>query len=512
MSLLKKNIAANFAGNIWQTLMSLAFIPLYIKFMGVESYGLIGVFATLQVMFGLLDMGLRATLTRELARLSVVPGKEQEMRNLLRSLEIIYWLIAIFIGIIILVISPFFAHHWIKPGQLSPQIIERAFRIMGFAMALQWPASLYSGGLMGLQKQVLLNVINIGVGTLRGMGAVLILWLISPTIQAFFSWQIIISIISTCLLAFFLWHRLPRTEKKAYFQKHLLAEVWRFAAGMSGISILATILTQLDKIILSKMLTLEMFGYYTLAGVVAMSLYRLIFPVFYAVYPRFTQLVSLADRDALIQLYHKSCQFISVLILPITAVVVTFSYEIMLIWTQNPVTAEKTHLLVSILMCGTALNGLMNIPYGLQLAHGWTRLAFFANLIAIIILVPMIVFMTSYYGALGGASVWVILNSGYVLISIHFMHKRLLPSDKWAWYLYDVGIPGGGILAIVLVARFLLRIDSYTLPWQIITLGGIWSIAVLTGLALAPAARKRIFSSFLKKRTCKNVCAETPSS
>jgi hypothetical protein len=38
MSIIKKNIAANFAGNIWQTLMGLAFIPLYIKFMGVESY------------------------------------------------------------------------------------------------------------------------------------------------------------------------------------------------------------------------------------------------------------------------------------------------------------------------------------------------------------------------------------------------------------------------------------------------------------------------------------------
>ena len=72
---LKKNIAANFSGSIWQSLMSLAFVPLYIKFMGIESYGLIGIFATLQAMFVLLDMGLSATLNREMARLSVLPGR-----------------------------------------------------------------------------------------------------------------------------------------------------------------------------------------------------------------------------------------------------------------------------------------------------------------------------------------------------------------------------------------------------------------------------------------------------
>ena len=441
MTLIKKNIAANFTGSIWQALMGLIFIPLYIKFMGVESYGLIGIFATLQAIFIILDMGIGTTLTREMARLSVLPVREQEMRDLVRSLEVIYWCVGVFIGMVILTISSLIAHYWVKAGQLPPQTIEQAIRIMGFAMALQWPASFYSGGLTGLQRQVLLNVINIGMSTLRAAGAVLILWLISPTIQAFFSWQIIISAINTFLLAFFLWHKLPRTEARASFQKQLLAGVWRFAAEMSGISVLATILTQLDKVILSKMLTLEMFGYYTLAGVLAMSLYRLIGPVFSAIYPRFTQLVSLADQDELKKLYHASCQFMSVLILPVSVVVAMFSYEIMLIWTQSQMTAEKSYILVRILICGTALNGLMNIPYGLQLAYGWTRLALFANLIAIIMLAPMIVFMTFYYGALGGASVWVILNCGYVFISIHFMHKRLLLREKWNWYWHDVSLP-----------------------------------------------------------------------
>ena len=146
----------------------------------------------------------------------------------------------------------------------------------------------------------------------------------------------------------------------------------------------------------------------------------------------------------------------SVLILPVSVVVAMFSYEIMLIWTQNKITAEKSHVLVSILICGTALNGLMNIPYGLQLAHGWTRLALSANAIAIIILAPMIVFMTSQYGVLGAASVWVILNGGYVLIAIHFMHRRLLLREKWNWYWHDVGLPLMASLLIPSLCRIFI--------------------------------------------------------
>jgi O-antigen/teichoic acid export membrane protein len=484
MSLLKKNIVANFAGSIWQALMGLIFIPLYIKFMGIESWGLIGIFTMLQVIFGLFDIGLSSTLNREMARLSILPHKEREMRNLVRTLEVLYWGVAVIIGIVVVSLSPFIAQQWINAGQLSPTIIEQTLLIMGFAIALQMPIGFYSGGLMGLQKQVLLNVINIIISTLRGGGAVLILWLVSPTIQAFFLWQIVISTINIALLAIVLWRVLPPDEKTAIFQKQLLKGIWRFAAGMSGITILGVILTQLDKVILSKMLSLEEFGYYTLASVVAMSLNRLTGSIFLGIYPRLTQLVSIKDEERIIRLYHQSCQFMSVLILPVAIIVALFSYEILLLWTRNPATAEKSHLLVSILICGTALNGLMNLPYALQLAFGWTRLSFFKNVIAVFLLVPLVIYMAAHYGAVGAASVWLVLNMGYVIFEIPMMHSRLLRKEKWRWYWNDVCFPlvvcfliGGlgrifmnGPMSQFMMSLYLIIISVLTIGITVITI------------------------------------------
>lgn len=483
MSILKKNIAANFAGSIWQSVMALAFIPLYIKFIGIESWGLIGIFATLQAIFGLLDMGISSTLNREMARLSVIPHKKQEMRNLVRTLEVIYWILAIFIGVTVVLLSPIIANHWIKAGHLSPKIIEQALLLMGFIIALQMPVGFYSGGLMGLQQQVLLNTINVCINTLRGAGSVLILWLVSPTINAFFLCQIIFSIINVLFLSIFLWRRLPQAENKAIYQRHLLKGIWKFAAGMSGISFLSVILTQMDKIILSKMLSLEMFGYYMLANIIAMSLGRLFTPLFFSIYPIFTQLASINNQDELKKLYHKSCQFMSVLILPVATIIALFSYEVILLWSQNPLTAEKTYRLLRIMVCGSALNGLMNFPYALQLAFGWTSLSVFKNIIAVIILVPLLIYMTTRYGATGAAYVWLILNIAYVVLEIPLMHGRLLVKEKWRWYLQDVAIPlvtsiiiaglgrvlVSGPISQFMMLQYLFGISAATLVMTIIT-------------------------------------------
>jgi O-antigen/teichoic acid export membrane protein len=493
VSIIKKNLIANFGGSIWTGLMGIIFVPLYIRFMGIEAYGLIGIFATLLALSGLLDLGLSATLTREMARLVVQEEKAQEMRDLVRTLEIPYWAVGLLISVIVIVLSPIIAYRWINAENLSPKTIQTAVMIMGLAVAFQWPMSLYSGGLMGLQQQVLLNCINAVMATFRGMGAVLILWLVSPTVEAFFLWQIVVSIIHIALIVFFLWRSLPNAAEAPRFRRELLINVWRFAAGMTGISVIGTILMQLDKVILSRMLSLEMFGYYTLASAVAMTLYRFVTPVFSAIYPRLTNLVTLGATEEIIILYHKSAQLMSVIVLPAAVVVALFSKEILLLWTQNPVATQHTYFLVSIFITGSAINGILNIPYALQLAFGWTRLGFIVNLVSLLLLAPLMIVLTKWYGVVGAASVWLILNIGYVFITLPIMHQRLLPSEKWRWYWHDVCVPLMTSIVIAGVGR--LFIGSQTSQFMTILFISIVSTLTLAVTAMTTSTtRKWLFN------------------
>ena len=368
--------------------MGLSFVPLYIQFMGIEAYGLVGFSATIQALSSLLDMGLSSTLNRELAILSSQEGKQQDSRDLVRTLEIIYWGITFLISLSVFIISPFLAASWIKSQALSKESVQAAIALMGLVIAFQFPFSLYSGGLLGLQRQVLLNGIVIAMSTLRGIGMILILWLVSPTIQAFFLWQAFISLLQTLVTLVFLWRSLPLPQKRSHFRKDLWLGIWRFSVGMTGISLVSLILMQTDKIILSKILTLENFGYYNLAGTVASGVTIVIAPIFTSVFPKFSELVSRKEEQKLTELYHKSAQLLGVLVLPICVTLSLFSKDILLLWTGNLEIANKAYLMTSLLTIGTSLNGLMNVPYALQLAYGWTKLAFSVNVVAIVFLIP----------------------------------------------------------------------------------------------------------------------------
>ena len=481
MSVLKKNIVANFGGNVWTGLMGLVFVPLYIRFMGIEAYGLMGIFAALLGLFALLDMGLGSTLNREMARLAVQEDKAQDMRDLVRTLEIPYCLVGLLIAETIILASPLIAYHWVQVKTLSSDSVRTAIILMGLCIAFQWPIGFYSGGLMGLQRQVLLNGINVAVATFRGLGAVLILWLVSPTVEAFFLWQIAVSVIHIGLIVFFFWRRLPPAAEAPRFRRELFLNIWHFAAGMTAITITVTFLMQLDKIILSRMLSLEMFGYYTLANVVAMTLYRFIGPVFSAIYPQLTMFVQLGDTEEITLLYHKSAQLASVLVIPAALVVALFSREILLLWTRSPVTTDNTYMLVSILVMGTAFNCLMNIPYALQLAHGWTRLTLIVNVVSVLLLLPLMIILTQWYGAVGAANVWLILNIGYMFINIPIMHRRLLPAEKWRWYVEDVGYPFIAAVVVCTIGRCIIR--SGWPPLLIITSVGLLYMGALLASA-----------------------------
>lgn len=488
MSRLKRNLIANFAGKGWAALMGIAFIPLYIKFMGIESYGLVGFFTTLQAVFLLLDLGLTTTLNRELARYSALPEKSQDMRDLVRTLEIIYWGLAFCIGAVVLALSPFIARVWVKADTLSVEVVQQSIMLMGLVMAFQWPLGFYSGGLLGLQRQVLFNILNAIWYTFRFAGGVLVLWLVSPTVLTFFRWQIVVSAVSTGLMAMALWRSLPASHERAQFRISIWRSIWRFAAGMSGISVTVLLLTQLDKIILSKMLSLELFGYYTLAWTVANGLATLTSSVFTTMFPGFSQRVAVGDIEGLKQLYHRSCQLMSVLILPTAILVALFAQEILVVWTRNPVTVANTHILVSLLIIGSALNGLMNLPYALQLAQGWTSLAFYTNVISVIVLIPVLVVAISHYGAIGAAVVWVLLNSGYVIISIQIMHRRLLKGEQWRWYFEDTGLPLLAVLIVAGVGRWLIN-EPMPLSVMVISMALIATGAFVAAAMAAPQIR-----------------------
>lgn len=438
MSKLRLNIAANFGGSSVAALLGFIFIPLYVKFLGIESYGLLGFFVVLQSIFAILELGMGAAATRQIAKYSSQNNYQHEIRSYTKTLEIFYSIFAIFIGLSSIFLAPLISSKWLNYGEITKGEVDYAVELIIYCIALLWTVNFYNGVLIGLQKMVLINAINVSISIFRNVGAVFVLWLISPTIRAYFEWQLIVSIVNLILMNYFVWRSLPKSSYITKFKISYLTQEWRFTAGMSGIMILSTVLTQVDKLILTKLLTLADFGYYMLASTVQAVFLKLINPIFVAANPKFTSLVSNSNTKELISTYHLLSQLVSVLIYPAACVIIFFPYELMFIWTQNIETTKNTYQLVRIFSVSMIISCSLYMPYALQLAYGETRLSLISNFISVIILFPLIIVLSKFYGGIGAAIAFLILNIGYIFIAIPIMYKKIIPTEKWKWYLTDL--------------------------------------------------------------------------
>ncbi|WBY07961.1 oligosaccharide flippase family protein [Sphingomonas sp. 7/4-4] len=488
-----KNIVANLSGRIWSAVMNFAFVPIYIHVLGIEAYGLIGFFVSLLAIFLFLDMGLSTAINREMARSGAGPDTVGQARTLMRTLETVYWGVGLAMGLAIILLAPTIGREWLHPHGISTEATITAVRLMGVVAILRWPVALYTGALMGLNRQVNLNIVTSIYATVQAGGAALIIYGVSPTVNAFFLWQVFAAALQIFFLIRLTWRSLAADEPGAVFSVRMLRGVLAFSAGVTGITILSIVLTQLDKFLLSSLLPLTQFGYYALAGAIAGTLNIAAISINGAMFPIFSRLVEARQLDELRALYHRSAQLLSLIVMPAGLTLAFFSPELLAAYVGDPVIVEKTHLLLSYLVIGNVLLSVMVLPLALQLAYGWTSLSLVKNIVAVVIFAPMLLIFVQYYGAVGAGMAWIVLTIGYVLFEIPIMHRRLLKHEMWHWYLIDVGIPA--IISVVVLGlawAIIPRDMSLLITLAAIALAGAFAAAL--SAALLPESRRWILA------------------
>lgn len=484
---LGRNVLAGLANSVWSAMIGLAVVPFYLKYLGIEAYGLIGFFVTTQAVLSLLDMGMAPTINREVARCSA-SGDMKEAGKLLHTLAVVYWGMAGAIAVLILVIAPFIAEYWLKSKQLSPQTISHAVMLMGLVVACRWPIGLYQGALIGAQRLTVSSAINMAMVTIGSLGAVAVLAFVSPTIEAFFIWQGCLGFVYAITMRLAAWRVIGRM-KGIRFDINELKTIWRFSAGVSGVAVSAIILMQLDKVLLSRILSLEDFGRYALAGVVASGLYILLTPTFNVIYPRLSALVITNETEKLIDLYRSGTRLLLAALFPIAVAAAVFAQEILFLWTGNPSLASSTAPVVSLFLIGTALNGAMHFPYALQLAYGMTRLPLTINAILVVVMIPTTILLALKYGAVGGAAAWAILNGIYLLIGTWLTHRLLLKGLGLTWLLFDVGMPLGMSMLIVGGIGHIAHEWGFSYYAELFIGSGLTLCAFLIIVTLSPSLR-----------------------
>lgn len=482
-------LVASLASKAVVALLGLITIPLYVKYLGLDAYGLVGFFASVQAVVSFLDFGLPATLTRALASRRSGLSESGDAHDLVHTFELAYLALTVLACSVVVVAAHWLAAYWLQSTSMDTESLTTVLMLASLALASMWPSLLYGAALEGLERQQILARLTAALAILRTAITLAAVYF-QPTLVTFFVVQIAMGLVQSYLTRRQMLNALPRTETRPNWRWSIIRNSRQFASSMTVIGIAAIALTQLDKLILSAVLPLQEFGVYVLAATLAGGLYVLISPTFSIVYPAFSRLWS-TSRQALPEQYQLASEVMAAMVMPLASVLAVFSSTVLWIWTGNNLIAETGAWPLSLLVLGCALNGVMNIPYALQLAAGWARLPLYINLATMAWAIPSTWWAAINYGGVGGAAVWLGLNTGFLIFTPLFMHRKLLPNAMKRWYL-------GAVLAPMVVCAvsvgFLSILHSTLLTrWQSgLQLIGYWFLTTLLTCISLPLLRHQL--------------------
>lgn len=436
---LKRNIFASYASQFYVTLIGIAMLPFYVKYMGVEVYGLVGFFAMLQGWFLLLDMGLTPTMARETARFQGGDSEALNLRRLLRSLEGIFLAIALLGAAGLIVGAELIAERWLKAEHLPGDEVANAVRLMALIMALRWIGELYRGVITGFERLAWLGTFNAVITTARFVGVIpFFIWVGNSAIE-FFLFQLCVAAVEALMLTHKAYALLPvvPTDAVSWSWKPL-GNIMRFSLTMAFASVVWISASHTDKLLLSGLLSLADYGWFSLTALAAGGVLLLTSPIATVLLPRLTALNAQGDGPALLSMYREATQWIGLLAWPVCGVLAFQAERVLWVWTGDAGLAAQAAMTMCLYALGNGAMALSALPYYLQFAKGELRLHLLGTGLFVFMLLPCLIWTTGGYGAVGAGWTWLGVNLIYFVFWIPVVHARYAPGLHLRWLLLDV--------------------------------------------------------------------------
>jgi O-antigen/teichoic acid export membrane protein len=493
---IKRNILANYVGQLYAALIGILLVPIYVRYMGLEAYGLVGFYSMLQGWFMLLDMGLSPTLGREAARCNGGATSALELRRLLRAFEGIFLVLGTAGALLLTAGAGWVATGWLSVQQLDIAQVERALMLMALVVVLRWICGLYRGAIGGFERIVWLSGFSIVIATLRFVFVIPFLIHVGATPTYFFAYQLMVAVLELLVLVWKTYRLLPPLAMTGLvrWEWDPVRGVMRFALSSAFTSMVWVLVTQADKLILSGMLPLTEYAYFTLAVLAASGIVVLSSPIAGAILPRLTKLSAQGDEAGLVCLYRDATQLMAVIAMPIVILLAFFPAQVLGAWTGNPELAANAAPVLTLYALGNGVLTLAAFPYYLQVAKGDLSLHLVGNLLFVLLFVPLLLLAVTRLGMIGAGYAWVVANSLPFLAWLPIVHRRFLKGLHLTWLVRDIGLI---VVPPTIVATVLLHYIHWppTRGWATALL-----IVVYAGLGLVAASCSSTVRGRLRSR------------
>ncbi|MDX5935230.1 flippase [Acidithiobacillus thiooxidans] len=391
----------NLAGLLIPTLVSLATVPLYLRWIGEVRYGVLLLAFSLLGYFGAFDLGLGRAVAQRIAR-----QENDEERN--RTFWTAFLLSAgmgILGGIIL-----FFLGHWLFSDIFQMPIMlhaeaQKAIPWLAAIVPLIALISVLAGTLEARQAFVSLNVSQIigviGLQTLPLLSVALGRGSIAALIAAALVGRLMGVIVMFCLTArklpFSGWPALHRAE---------IGPLLRFGGWVSVSGAVTPLLTIIDRLIIGAQLGAASVTAYTVPFNLSQRLTYLPYALSTTLFPRFSQ----AEGEDAKGLLRQAVTVLTAIQTPFIVLAILLIHPFLILWIGATLAAKMAPVAI-ILLLGIWINGPAYIPYAYMPAQGRPDLMTKFYLVELVPFLLILWVLIAWLGIMGAALAWAIRSS-----------------------------------------------------------------------------------------------------
>ncbi|TME15022.1 MAG: flippase [Chloroflexi bacterium] len=394
------NTVWNLAGQILPLAVGAVAVPILIRRLGVDRFGILTLAWLISGYLSLFDFGLGRALTKSVAEFRA-RGQGDIQETVWTSLALL--LGAGLVGAaLIWAAAPYLAYHLLRIDPSLQLETMQAFQLLALTIPLVTLASGLRGVLEGLQRFDLVNLVRIPGGALTFLGPVAAMALGPGLVPAI--WSLVLMRVFMVLLFAVLTLRVLGLGRRPALAARRIGPLMSFGGWLTVSNVVGPIMVSIDRPVIATMVSVAAVAYYATPYEVATKLWLVPAALTPVLFPAFAAALTDSGGRAA-DLFSKGVRYtLLALWAPVLALVI-LARPLLALW-LGPAFADHSYFVLQMIALGVFINSLAYMPSALIQATGRPDLTAGLHVLQVVPYVVGLLFAIQHWGIDGAAVVW----------------------------------------------------------------------------------------------------------
>jgi O-antigen/teichoic acid export membrane protein len=455
------NALSGVVGFAWPILLALVSMPYIVHKLGNDAYGVLALVTSVLGFFAFLDLGVTNASVKYMAE-AYAHGDVEKINKIVGSSLVVYLIAGGTGACVIALMTNTLVQRILKipAGYIADSTF--AFYVASCGFLLNMVLGVFAAVPKAVQRYDVATKVNISVSTSLTLLTVLTLYLgyglREVVILNFFS-----SLASLAVYMLVAKNLVREISIRVCFDLVTFKKLFSFGAYSLLVTISATILFQLDRILIGTFAGAAQVAFYAVPASIAFRIHGFVASIMGVVFPLCSELHATGQKEKLRELYIKASRYSFIIGISIAMPLVVLSSEVMKYWMGEEY-GHKSGLVLMLLASSSFFASLSTIPALLLDGIGKPRVnAFFAVLSALLNIMLCLLLIPRYGitgAALANLANFVMVVLYLVTVDVRILHIGLFRFVVEIWSRPLVTALVHGLITTFIIAPFITGLET----------------------------------------------------